>query len=166
MSNEFESDLQPCKASAFRVGDVILLEECACKIVQMSISKTGKHGSAKVNVTGVCIFTGKKCKYSCSSTHKLLRVIVKKVKYEVLGINDGILQVVDDIEDNNVDIDLQVLELDMRHNKEKLGILQEKFNKLNDQQELFITVIYALGKSIIQEVHIKDTAMSKKNPGI
>jgi hypothetical protein len=38
------------KASAVRVGDYIMVGGRACKVVTMSVSKTGKHGHAKVRL--------------------------------------------------------------------------------------------------------------------
>jgi translation initiation factor 5A len=38
----------------------------------MSTSKTGKHGHAKVNFTGIDIFTAKKYKEIQGSTHPML----------------------------------------------------------------------------------------------
>uniref|UniRef100_A0A673VL92 Eukaryotic translation initiation factor 5A n=1 Tax=Salmo trutta TaxID=8032 RepID=A0A673VL92_SALTR len=42
-----------------------------CKIVEMSTSKTGKHGHAKVNMMGIDIFTNKKYEDLCPSTHNM-----------------------------------------------------------------------------------------------
>ena len=42
-----------------------------CKVVDMSTSKTGKHGHAKVNFTGVDIFTGKKVRVLCVALFSL-----------------------------------------------------------------------------------------------
>merc|ERR1719193_1426876 len=42
-----------------------------CKIVEMSTSKTGKHGHAKVHMVALDIFTGKKLEDICPSTHNM-----------------------------------------------------------------------------------------------
>lgn len=39
----------PSQASALRKGGHVLIKERPCKIVEMSTSKTGKHGHAKVS---------------------------------------------------------------------------------------------------------------------
>ena len=39
---------------------VAFLKEKPCKIIDITTSKTGKHGHAKANITGIDIFTGKK----------------------------------------------------------------------------------------------------------
>ena len=42
-----------------------------CKIVEMSTSKTGKHGHAKVHMVGLDIFNNKKYEDICPSTHNM-----------------------------------------------------------------------------------------------
>jgi len=42
-----------------------------CKIVEMSKSKPGKHGAAKIHLVGIDIFTAKKYDEICPSTHQM-----------------------------------------------------------------------------------------------
>ena len=44
------SETFPSKASALRKGGYILIRNHPCKIVEMSTSKPGKHGHAKVKI--------------------------------------------------------------------------------------------------------------------
>lgn len=67
----------PQQASALRKNGFVLLKGFPCKIVDMSTSKTGKHGHAKVNITGVDIFTGKKYEDICPSTARLFSRILR-----------------------------------------------------------------------------------------
>lgn len=39
---------------------IVLGEKRPCKIVEYSISKTGKHGHAKASIVGIDIFDGRK----------------------------------------------------------------------------------------------------------
>lgn len=55
-----------------------------CKITGISVSKTGKHGHAKVNWTAVDIFTGKKYEDSQSSSHRVMQPYSKT--YSVLMV--------------------------------------------------------------------------------
>ena len=54
-----------------------------CKIVEMSTSKTGKHGHAKVHMVALDIFTGKKLEDICPSTHNMEVPNVKRRDFQV-----------------------------------------------------------------------------------
>ena len=54
------SETYPMQCSALRKNGYVVMKGRPCKIVDMSTSKTGKHGHAKVNLTGIDIFTNKK----------------------------------------------------------------------------------------------------------
>lgn len=49
----------PAQCSSLRKNGCVVLKGRPCKIVDMSTSKTGKHGHAKVHIVGIDIFTGK-----------------------------------------------------------------------------------------------------------
>jgi len=57
-----------------------------CKIVEMSTSKTGKHGHAKVHLVGIDIFNSKKYEDICPSTHNMDVPFVKREDYQVSSV--------------------------------------------------------------------------------
>jgi len=103
------SDTYPMQCSALRKGGFVMLKDHPCKIVEMSTSKTGKHGHAKVNLVGLDIFSGKKYEDICPSTHNMSVPVVTRKELTLCDISDdGFLSLMDD--NGNVRDDLKVPE--------------------------------------------------------
>ncbi|KEP50169.1 putative eukaryotic translation initiation factor 5A (EIF-5A), partial [Rhizoctonia solani 123E] len=62
-----------------------------CKIVDMSTSKTGKHGHAKVHLVAIDIFTGKKLEDISPSTHNMDVPNVTRTEYQLVNVDEGFL---------------------------------------------------------------------------
>ncbi|GAM18292.1 hypothetical protein SAMD00019534_014670 [Acytostelium subglobosum LB1] len=78
----------PMQCSALRKNGHVVINKRPCKIVEMSTSKTGKHGHAKVNITAIDIFTGKKLEEICPSTHNIDVPHVARAEYSLIDISD------------------------------------------------------------------------------
>lgn len=81
----------PKQCSALRKNGHIIIKNRPCKIVEMSSSKTGKHGSAKIHLVAIDIFTSRKYEEIYSSTQTVWTPIVTRKDYELINIMDGFL---------------------------------------------------------------------------
>lgn len=77
-----------------------------CKILSISVSKTGKHGHAKCNFTAVDIFTGKKLEDMIPSTHGTTVPIVNRADWEIIDIEGDELTLMDEGGNQKTDLNL------------------------------------------------------------
>lgn len=82
------SETYPCEAGQIRKGGFIMIKGHPCKVVNVSTSKTGKHGHAKCNFTALDIFTNKKYEDIVPSTHTTSVPFVSRAEYTLLDITD------------------------------------------------------------------------------
>ncbi|XP_003968231.2 eukaryotic translation initiation factor 5A-1-like [Takifugu rubripes] len=125
----------PMQCSALRKNGYVLLKGHPCKIVEMSTSKTGKHGHAKVNLVGIDIFTNKKYEDMCPSTHNMDVPSIKRTEYQLLNIADDYMTLMSD--NGDIREDLRVPENEV--GKEIMG-------KFQASEEFYVSVMSAMGE--------------------
>ncbi|KAK0424504.1 hypothetical protein QR680_008699 [Steinernema hermaphroditum] len=132
----------PKQCSAIRKNEHVMIKGRPCKVVEMSTSKTGKHGHAKVHLVALDIFTGKKLEDICPSTHNMEVPVVKKKEYQVLSINDddGFISLMD-LETCDTKDDLRLPEGDLGNQ------IKDAFEK--EENGILVQVVSACGEEAI-----------------
>jgi len=145
------SDTFPQQCSALRKNGFVVLKGKACKIVEMSTSKTGKHGHAKVHMVGIDIFSGKKYEDICPSTHNMYVPNVVRKEFEVVDItDDGYFSLMS--EDCDMRDDLKLTELCSHGTTESVKELMTQANSTGER--VIATVWKALGEEVVKELKI------------
>ena len=78
------SHVYPQQAGELRKGSFVMIKGHPCKVAEISMSKTGKHGHAKAHIVALDIFTAKKYEDLCPASHNMSVPYVKKEEYQVL----------------------------------------------------------------------------------
>jgi len=125
----------PMQCSALRKNGHVVIKGRPCKIVDMSTSKTGKHGHAKVHLVAIDIFTGKKLEDICPSTHNMDVPNVRRTEYQLVNIDDGFLNLM--TQDGTAKDDVKVPESDLG------GQISGGFEEGKD---LLVTIVAAMGE--------------------
>ena len=100
------SETYPMEAGQIRKGGHIMIKGNPCKVLDVSTSKTGKHGHAKCHFVAQDIFTGKKMEDLVPASHTTNAPFVKKMEYQCIDINDEFLTLLTDSGDTRDDIKL------------------------------------------------------------
>jgi len=139
----------PMQCSALRKGGFVMIKNRPCKIVEMSTSKTGKHGHAKVHMVALDIFTGKKLEDICPSTHNMEVPNVKRKDYQLIGMDDDFLSMMDDTGDTREDL---------KRPEDDVG--QEIKNAIDNETDILVTVLAACGEECVIATKV-NTAVDK-----
>jgi len=125
----------PMQCSALRKNGYVLIKNRPCKIVDMSTSKTGKHGHAKVHLVGIDIFTTRKYEDLCPSTHNMDVPHVVRSEYQLIDIDDGFLNLMTN--EGSTKDDVKVPE----------GEIGEKIQAdFDDGKTVFVSITKAMGE--------------------
>ena len=149
MTDSGASLVIPVKAGDLRKGGYVMLKNFPCKITEIATSKTGKHGHAKSNITGLDIFTGKKYVDLSPTSHTMYVPVIKNSEWELCDIDeDGYCSLMN--ENGTIKEDLKLPDENYSINPDLGKNIREKFNN-NDS--LMISVLSAPASIDAKEIN-------------
>jgi translation initiation factor 5A len=130
----------PMQAGNIRKGGYIVIKDRPCKVIDVSTSKTGKHGHAKCHFVAQDLFTNKRLEDLTPSSHNCEVPHVTKDEYSLLDISDdGFITLMDDSGNDKSDLRLP--------NDDVLcGLIETGFA---EDKQLVITVLKSMGEEMV-----------------
>lgn len=89
------ADIKHKSVGSLQKGNYIILEGAACSVTDIKVSRPGKHGHAKVNLTAIGLLDGKK-RNTVMPGHDSIEVpIIDKKNAQVLSVSGDTANVMD-----------------------------------------------------------------------
>jgi translation initiation factor 5A len=86
---------RPADLGSVKEGSYIILDGEPCKVVSREHFKPGKHGSAKVRLVAISIFTGSKKSYVSPAESRVDIPMIDKRSGQITSVLDTAVQVMD-----------------------------------------------------------------------
>merc|ERR1711934_464828 len=150
---------QAVEAGQIRKGGFIMIKGKACKVRDVSTSKTGKHGHAKCKFSAVDIFTGNTCEELCPSPHSIDIPVVTKKDWMIQGLQDETyVLLMDDEGEMREDLQLPNVTFKTDDDATASKLIQDYCAMVDEGSniEIYCTVLAAVGLEKITEVRKKE----------
>lgn len=148
----------PQQAGEIRKGSHLMIKGRPCKCIEVSTSKTGKHGHAKAHIVAIDIFTGKKMEDLCPTSHNLDVPFVKKTEYQLLtaDADTGEVSLLQENGDTKDDLNLPTVVKIGEPTEEDKKVTEEMLKALDDGKDVTVIVQAACGEEKIIGTKITD----------
>ena len=135
------------EAGRLKKGDLLMMKDRPCKVVNFSTAKVGKHGSAKAMITAIDIFTSNKYEGTFGSGDMIDRPVLVKTEYTVVNIEeDGFVHLMNEAGEIKEDLKLPEDDWLADENKRIKKIFED------GKRECLVTVFAAMGQEKIVSV--------------
>ena len=126
--------VMPGSAKDLKIGRYVMIDGEPCKVVEIQSSAPGKHGAAKMRITGISIINGGKYTLMKPSDGDIEVPVIEKKTAQVVSVSGDIAQVMDPVS----------------YEMYELKIPAEIKNQVEAGKE--VELLDTLGRKIIQKV--------------
>ena len=148
------------EAGQIRKGGYIMIKGKPCKVKDVSVSKTGKHGHAKCKFSASDIFTGASCEELCPSTHSIDVPVVNKTDWMIQGLQDDtyVLLMNDDDGEMREDLQLPSVMYKTEDDMKTTDMIKEYCEMVNNGSniDIYCSILSAVGQEKIIDVRKKN----------
>lgn len=95
MDDDIQGNVNLVSVGSLQKGKSVVIDNEACIVTDVSVSRPGKHGHAKVNLTAVGMIDGKKRNIIMPGHDKIPVPIIDNRTAQILNINDNTANVMD-----------------------------------------------------------------------
>ena len=86
---------KPVDVGSLRVGSYVIVDDEPCRVVDLTKSKPGKHGSAKARIVAIGVFDGAKRSFVKPVSAQVEMPIIDKRSGQVIAMLPSAVQVMD-----------------------------------------------------------------------
>ena len=86
---------EQAEVRTLKVGRYMVVDDEPCKILSITTSKPGKHGSAKARIDVESVFTGSKKSVVYTVTDKIYVPMIEKKRAQVISKQGSVVQLMD-----------------------------------------------------------------------
>jgi len=147
------------EAGSIRKGGYIMIKGKACKVRDVSTSKTGKHGHAKCKFQATDIFTGATCEELCPSSHSIDVPVVTKSDWQIQGMEgETYVLLMNDDGEMREDLELPDQTFKTSDDVDNSKLIKEYVGMVDAgvDIEIYCTVVSAIDKEKITDVRKKE----------
>ena len=93
--DEIQGDVKLVGVSSLQKGKSVVIDGVACTVSDVSVSRPGKHGHAKVNLTAVGMIDGKKRNIIMPGHDKIPVPVIENKSAQILSVSGDMVNVMD-----------------------------------------------------------------------
>lgn len=146
----------PIRAGEVKKGSFLVMKGKPCKVIEISISKTGKHGHAKANIVGIDVFTGKKYNEISPTSHNMTAPTMYRSDWQLTDLShEGTMTLMNENGDTREDLDLP--RTTGGDYTELAQTIFSKFENLPDGKALHCTILKTMDTEQVVDMLVKES---------